>query len=86
MQGGVCLSDGFYSDAISAGLKSDNAKDMAFIYIDTECEIASIFTTNKMYAAPIKHFRNKGNFKTNFIRGTAMLEWCGGSLRIKILI
>ena len=43
MQGGVCLSDGFYSDAISAGLKSDNAKDMAFIYSDNECEIASIY-------------------------------------------
>jgi glutamate N-acetyltransferase/amino-acid N-acetyltransferase len=66
-QGGVCLSDGFYSDGVSAGLKSDNAKDMAFIYSDTECEIASIFTTNKMYAAPIKHIKNKGNFKTNFI-------------------
>jgi glutamate N-acetyltransferase/amino-acid N-acetyltransferase len=66
-QGGVCLSDGFYSDGVSAGLKSDNAKDMAFIYSETECEIASIFTTNKMYAAPIKHIRNKGNFKTNFI-------------------
>jgi glutamate N-acetyltransferase/amino-acid N-acetyltransferase len=67
MQGGVCLSEGFYSDGISAGLKSDNAKDMAFIYSDTECEIASVFTTNKMYAAPIKHFIDKGNFKTNFI-------------------
>jgi glutamate N-acetyltransferase/amino-acid N-acetyltransferase len=67
IQGGVCLSDGFYSDAITAGLKSDNTKDMAFIYSDTECEIASVFTTNKMYAAPIKHIRNKGNFKTNFI-------------------
>lgn len=66
-QGGVCLADGFYADGISAGLKADNAKDMAFIYSEVECDVASVFTTNKMAAAPIKHFRNMGDFKTNFI-------------------
>jgi glutamate N-acetyltransferase/amino-acid N-acetyltransferase len=66
-QNGVCLSDGFYSCGVSAGLKPDGAKDMAFIYSDTECEVASVFTTNKMIAAPIKHFRQMGDFKTNFI-------------------
>ncbi|WP_294961887.1 bifunctional glutamate N-acetyltransferase/amino-acid acetyltransferase ArgJ [Sulfurimonas sp.] len=65
--GGVCASQGFYADGISAGLKKDNALDMAFIYSENECEIASVFTTNKMYAAPIKHFRAKGDFKTNFV-------------------
>ena len=66
-QGGVCLSDGFFADGVSAGLKKDGAKDMAFIYSEDECEVASAFTTNKMYAAPIKHFRQMGDFKTNFI-------------------
>lgn len=66
-QGGVCLADGFFADGISAGLKADNAKDMAFIYSEAECNVASVFTTNKMAAAPIKHFRNMGDFKTNFI-------------------
>ena len=66
-QGGVCSSKGFFADGISAGLKANNAKDMAFIYSEVECEIASVFTTNKMHAAPIKHFRNMGNFKTNFV-------------------
>jgi len=65
--GGVCASRGFFSDGISAGLKPDGAKDMAFIYSESECEIASVFTTNKMTAAPIRHFRAKGDFKTNFI-------------------
>ena len=64
---GVCSAQGFFCDGISAGLKADNAKDMAFIYSDKECNIASVFTTNKMYAAPIKHFRAKGEFKTNFV-------------------
>ena len=64
---GVCASKGFFSDGVSAGLKSKGAKDMAFIYSERECEIASVFTTNKMTAAPIRHFRKKGSFKTNFI-------------------
>jgi len=66
-QGGVCASDGFFADGISAGLKKGNAKDMAFIYSEDLCEVASVFTTNKMYAAPIRHFRQMGEFKTNFV-------------------
>ena len=66
-QNGVCASEGFFADGVSAGLKKDNAKDMAFIFSDTECEVASVFTTNKMFAAPIKHFREMGDFKTNFV-------------------
>ena len=65
--GGVCSSDGFFADGVSAGLKADNAKDIAFIYSEVECEVASVFTTNKMYAAPIKHFKKMGEFKTNFV-------------------
>ncbi len=67
IDGGVCASDGFFADGVGIGLKPDGAKDMAFIYSDTECDIASVFTTNKMFAAPIRHFREKGDFKTNFV-------------------
>ena len=64
---GVCCAKGFFADGVSAGLKVDGAKDMAFIYSEEMCEIASVFTTNKMSAAPIKHFKAKGDFKTNFV-------------------
>ena len=64
---GVCAADGFFADGISAGLKANDALDMAFIYSDTLCDIASSFTTNKMTAAPIRHFKNKGDFQTNFV-------------------
>ena len=67
IESGVCAADGFFADGVSAGLKPDGAKDMAFIYSDTLCDIASVFTTNKMTAAPIHHFRNKGDFQTNFV-------------------
>ena len=64
---GVCAPEGFFADGISAGLKSDNGLDMAFIYSEELCEVASVFTTNKMTAAPIRHFRAKGEFETNFV-------------------
>lgn len=64
---GLCAASGFFTDGISIGLKADGQKDLAFIYSDTPCEIASTFTTNKMTAAPIRHFRAKGDFKTNFV-------------------
>lgn len=64
---GVCSAAGFFADGVSAGLKKDGALDMAFIYSDTPCDIASVFTTNKMAAAPIKHFKSKGEFQTNFV-------------------
>jgi len=66
-QGGVCAAEGFFADGVSAGLKKEGAKDMAFIYSEDECEAAAVFTTNKMTAAPIRHFRAMGEFKTNFV-------------------
>jgi len=62
---GVCAPLGFYADGVSAGLKKDGAKDMAFVYSDTVCALASVFTTNKMAAAPIHHAR--GVKQTNFV-------------------
>lgn len=63
----VCAAEGFFADGIAIGLKSRNQKDIAFIYSDTPCEVASTFTTNKMTAAPIRHFRALKKFKTNFV-------------------
>lgn len=67
IEGGICAANGFFADGIAAGLKADGLKDMAFIYSDTMCETASVFTTNKMTAAPIRHFLAKGTFQTNFV-------------------
>ncbi len=66
-ESGVCAPQGFYADGIAIGLKAKGAKDLAFIYSDTPCEVASVFTTNKMTAAPIRHFRSLGNVQSNFV-------------------
>ncbi len=67
IEGGVCAAQGFYADGLAIGLKKEGARDLAFIYSDTLCVNASVFTTNKMTAAPIRHFRQKRNFEGNFI-------------------
>lgn len=67
IEGGVCAATGFYADGISIGLKKEGARDIAFIYSDSLCVNASVFTTNKMTAAPIRHFRQKGDFEGNFV-------------------
>jgi len=67
IEGGVCAAEGFFADGIHIGLKKEGAKDLAFIYSQTPCAIASVFTTNKMTAAPIRHFRAKGDFEGNFV-------------------
>jgi glutamate N-acetyltransferase/amino-acid N-acetyltransferase len=60
--------NGFYCDGISAGLKSNNALDMGFIYSDVLCNVETIFTSNKFKAAPLKHYMNyKKDFQTNFV-------------------
>jgi len=60
--------DGFYCDGISAGLKSNEALDMGFIYSDTLCDIEAIFTLNKFQAAPLQHYQMyKKDFQTNFV-------------------
>jgi len=68
IKGTISDIDGFYCDGISAGLKSNNALDMGFIYTDTMCEVEAIFTSNKFQAAPLKHYQKYDNsFKTNFV-------------------
>ena len=67
IESGVCAADGFFADGVSGGLKAEGAKDMAFIYSESPCETAFVFTTNKMTAAPVRHAKAKGIFETNFV-------------------
>lgn len=68
MKNGLENVEGFYFDGISAGLKKNDALDMAFIRSDAPCDIEAVFTTNKFQAAPLRHYQKyPKDFKTNFI-------------------
>ncbi len=44
---------GFKASAVAAGLKKDNALDLALIFSEKEATAAGVFTTNKVKAAPV---------------------------------
>jgi glutamate N-acetyltransferase / amino-acid N-acetyltransferase len=47
------LIPGFRASAVAAGLKKDNALDLALIFSEKEATVAGAFTTNKVKAAPV---------------------------------
>ncbi len=44
---------GFKASALAAGLKKDNALDLALIFSEKEATVAGVFTTNEVKAAPV---------------------------------
>ena len=68
ISGGVCAPRGFIADGVAAGLKKDNALDMAFIYAKEGFSVEALFTSNTFAAAPIVHFRQYvAGKKSNFV-------------------
>lgn len=54
IEGGVTYPTGFKASGIHCGLrKNKNKKDLALILADKPCNTAAIYTTNKVYGAPI---------------------------------
>ncbi|MCS7325450.1 MAG: bifunctional glutamate N-acetyltransferase/amino-acid acetyltransferase ArgJ [Anaerolineae bacterium] len=47
------LPKGFHAAGIAAGIKKDNALDLALIVSEVDCNAAAVFTTNRVKAAPV---------------------------------
>ena len=63
IEGGVTYPSGFKASGIHCGLrKNKGKKDLALIFSETDCNTAAIYTTNKVYGAPItvtrEHLKN----------------------------
>ena len=63
IEGGVTYPAGFRASGIHCGLrKNKSKKDLALILADKPCNAAAIYTTNKVYGAPItvtrEHWKN----------------------------
>lgn len=51
---GVTAPAGFYASGIHCGLRKNKSKsDLALIYAGLPCNAAAVFTTNKVFAAPV---------------------------------
>lgn len=56
--GGVTAAKGFKAAGVNAGIKNNTKKDMAMVVSDKPCVTAGTFTTNKVFAAPVKWDKN----------------------------
>ena len=55
ISGGVCAAKGFSASGVHAGFRANpNKLDLAIIKADVRCAAAGVYTTNKVYGAPIK--------------------------------
>ena len=50
----LCSPVGFRASGVSAGIKSTGAPDVGMIVCDATATAAAVFTTNKVFAAPVK--------------------------------
>ena len=54
IEGGVTYPQGFQASGIHCGLrKNKTKKDLALLLADKKCNTAAIYTTNKVFGAPI---------------------------------
>jgi glutamate N-acetyltransferase/amino-acid N-acetyltransferase len=51
--GHVSSPAGFRATGVSCGLKEIRARDLAIVYSQYPCQVAALFTTNLIVAAPI---------------------------------
>lgn len=54
IQGGVTAAKGFQAAGVAAEIKYKNRKDMALVYSQIPAQVAGVFTTNVVKAAPVK--------------------------------
>jgi len=69
MEKGLENVQGFYCDAVNAGLRPDKEQgDVAFIRSEVLCDISAVFTSNTFQAAPIRHYQKyPRGFQTDFV-------------------
>ncbi len=54
IDGGVCAASGFKANGVNCGLNADkNKNDLCVVYSEELCNVASVYTTNKVKGAPI---------------------------------
>lgn len=58
IKGGVTAAKGFKAAGLNAGIKNNIKKDMAMVYSEKPCTTAGTFTTNRVFAAPVKWDKN----------------------------
>jgi glutamate N-acetyltransferase/amino-acid N-acetyltransferase len=59
VEGGVTAARGFRACGVAAGIKYQNRKDMALLVADVPADVAAVYTTSKVAAAPVQVDRER---------------------------
>src|SRR5471032_804765 len=80
--GGVATARGFRAAGISAGIKASGNPDLMLLVSDTPAQVAAVFTTNKVIAAPVivskDHLQRSGHTARAVIVNSGCANSCTG--------
>ena len=82
LSGGVATARGFRAAGISAGIKANGNPDLALIVSDAVAQIAAVYTTNKVLAAPVvvskEHLERSGGMARAIVVNSGCANSCTG--------
>src|SRR5450631_2210901 len=80
--GGVATPRGFRAAGISAGIKASGNPDLALLVADEPAQVAAVFTTNKVIAAPVvvsqEHLARSGGTVRAIVVNSGCANACTG--------
>jgi glutamate N-acetyltransferase/amino-acid N-acetyltransferase len=85
--GGVTAARGFRAAGVSAGIKANGNPDLALIVADAPAQIAAVYTTNKVLAAPVvvsqEHLRRSGGTARAIVVNSGCANSCTGDTGLR---
>ena len=85
--GGVSTARGFRAAGISAGIKANGNPDLALLVADAPAQVAAVYTTNKMLAAPVivsqEHLKRSGGTARAIVVNSGCANSCTGDTGLR---
>ena len=82
ISGGVATPRGFRAAGISAGIKAGGSPDLMLLVADAPAQVAAVFTTNKVIAAPVivskEHIARSGGMARAIVVNSGCANACTG--------
>jgi glutamate N-acetyltransferase/amino-acid N-acetyltransferase len=85
--GGVSTARGFRAAGISAGIKANGNPDLALLVADAPAQVAAVYTTNKVLAAPVivsqEHLKRSGGTARAIVVNSGCANSCTGDTGLR---
>jgi len=87
ISGGVATARGFRAAGISAGIKANGNPDLALLVADAPAQVAAVYTTNKVLAAPVivsqEHLKRSGGTARAIVVNSGCANSCTGDTGLR---